>query len=269
MDIQDIPTNRAKFLLYLETTSYRFKSEGEKEALVKFAEEQLPAFLRSNGIQASSDLYANKDESLWKDIVRSGIPTDTDAQKAYAHSLIEAIKYYEGFLKFDKTANYKKILSDKIKREQKKASASSGIGHKETPDNCQPEAEGSARPEGSVSQVCVTKYERNPEDRRMALAKYGYVCQVCHMNFEERYGEIGREYIEVHHLYPVCNMGEDYHFEPLDEEKGLVPLCSNCHSMIHRGGHYEERDGERVMVPMTLNELRTKYNELNPRDNDQ
>jgi len=236
--------------------------------LVKFAEEQLPAFLHSNGIQASDDLYDNKDESVWKEVVRDGIPTDTDEQKTYAHNLMEAIKYYEGFLKFDKTADDKELLAKKIKREQIKTVTPSGGDNTELPDNSQPEAEGSARPEGSVSQVCVTKYERNPEDRKKALEKYNYVCQVCHMNFEERYGEIGKEYIEVHHLYPVCNMGEDYHFDPLDEEKGLVPLCSNCHSMIHRGGHYEERDGKRVMIPLTLNELRAMYNEHNQHQDD-
>ena len=268
MDFHDITSNHSKFILYLETTSYRFKSEEEKENLVNFAEEQIPAFLQANGIKVSRDLYANRDKSLWIDVVRNRIPTDTEEQKEHAHRMLEAIKYYEGFLKFDKTANYREILAKKIKHEQKKSSTSSGGGSIEIPDNSQPEDEGSARPEGFVSQVFVTKYERNAEDRKKALAKYGYICQVCHMNFEKRYGEIGHEFIEVHHLYPVCNMGEEYHFDPLDEEKGLVPLCSNRHSMIHRGGHFEIQNGERVMVPMTLNALKTRYNSLNPLENE-
>jgi 5-methylcytosine-specific restriction protein A len=78
------------------------------------------------------------------------------------------------------------------------------------------------------------------------------------MNFEDVYGEIGHQYIEVHHLYPVCNMGENYQFDPLDEERGLVPLCSNCHSMIHRGGKIIVQNGEKVMVPMPLQALRDR-----------
>jgi predicted HNH restriction endonuclease len=58
-------------------------------------------------------------------------------------------------------------------------------------------------------------------------------------------------------------MGENYQFDPLDPEKGLVCLCSNYHSMIHRGGHYEMIDGERKMVPMTLKKLQDVYNERN------
>ena len=95
------------------------------------------------------------------------------------------------------------------------------------------------------------------------MERDNYECQVCHMKFVEIYGEIGKEYIEVHHLYPVCNMGENYQFDPLDPEKGLVCLCSNFHSMIHRGGHYEDIDGERKMVPMSLKALQELYNERN------
>jgi hypothetical protein len=36
--------------------------------------------------------------------------------------------------------------------------------------------------------------------------------------------------------------------------------------MIHRGGHYEEIDGERKMVPMTLKALQDVYNERNKKE---
>lgn len=257
---KEIVTYHGKFLLYLGTTSLRFK-DGKCEELVKFAEEQLPAFLQTHGHPDFQELYSNLDLSFWNAVSTDSLPANSDEERTYVHNLMEVLKYYRAFLKFDKTANYKKLLADKIRREQqKKRGSDSNQDTSNYPDNCQPEEEGAARKEGAVSQVSVTKYERNPEYRRMALAKYGYICQVCGMNFESTYGAVGHDFIEVHHLYPVSNMGEDYHFDPLDPEKGLVPLCSNCHSMIHRGGHYEEQGGERVMVPLTLKELKDLYN---------
>ena len=49
------------------------------------------------------------------------------------------------------------------------------------------------------------------------------------MNFEQTYGELGKDFIEVHHLHPV-SQGERK-VNPIED---LIPLCSNCHSMIHR-----------------------------------
>ena len=250
-----------KFLLYLEST-HKFNEEGRIK-LIEFAEKQMPAFLHSNGYPDFGDLYSNLDPYFWNGIVTNGLPTSTDDEREYAHMVMESIKYIKGFIKFDKTANYKKMLADKIRREQQRATQKGQSDRATHADNSQPEEEDQPRKEGAVTQVSVTHYERNPEDRRKALERDGYECQVCHMNFVNTYGDIGKEYIEVHHLYPVCNMGENYQFDPLDPEKGLVCLCSNCHSMIHRGGHYEMIDGERKMVPMTLKELQDVYNERN------
>ena len=251
-----------KFLLYLEST-YKFNEEGRKK-LIEFAEKKLPAFLHSIGYPDFGDIYSNLNHNFWNGIVTNGLPASTDDEREYAHMVMESIKYIKGFIKFDKTVDYKKKFADKIKREKQKADKKSKSGKATHADNSQPEEEDQPRKEGAVTQVSVTHYERNPDDRKKALERYGYECQVCHMNFVDTYGEkIGKEYIEVHHLYPVCNMGENYQFDPLDPEKGLVCLCSNCHSMIHRGGHYEMIDGERKMVPMTLKELQDVYNERN------
>jgi predicted HNH restriction endonuclease len=120
--------------------------------------------------------------------------------------------------------------------------------------------------EGKSRQASITQYERNPKNRKKALERDNYQCRVCQMNFEAVYGEIGRNYIEVHHLYPASNMEKEqevFKFDALDIERGLVCLCANCHAMIHRGGHFEERDGKRIMIPMSLKELQKKYNDLN------
>jgi len=86
--------------------------------------------------------------------------------------------------------------------------------------------------EGASSQISINSYERNPEARQKCLDKYGYTCQVCDFDFEERYGELGKHYIHVHHLKQLSEIGRAYIIDPIND---LRPVCPNCHAMIHRG----------------------------------
>lgn len=87
-------------------------------------------------------------------------------------------------------------------------------------------------PEGARKQVMVNKYERDPKARKECLKYWGYCCAACGFSFEERYGSRGREYIHVHHKVPLSTVGPDYKINP---KKDLIPICPNCHAMIHRG----------------------------------
>jgi 5-methylcytosine-specific restriction protein A len=53
---------------------------------------------------------------------------------------------------------------------------------------------------------------------------------VCGLDFEERYGEIGRGFIHVHHTMTLAFRRGDY---DVDHEKDLAPVCPNCHAMLH------------------------------------
>jgi len=86
-------------------------------------------------------------------------------------------------------------------------------------------------PEGAMEKIAVNKYERNRINRKCCLDYYGYDCKVCGINFEKHYGSIGKNYIHVHHITPVSQLGPDYVIHPIDD---LVPVCPNCHSMIHK-----------------------------------
>ncbi|MBQ7419765.1 MAG: HNH endonuclease [Prevotella sp.] len=85
--------------------------------------------------------------------------------------------------------------------------------------------------EGALITVKANKYERNQKARRECVAQKGYKCLVCGCDFEATYGEIGKRFIHVHHLTPISSIGKEYQ---LDVEKDLVPVCPNCHYMIHR-----------------------------------
>jgi 5-methylcytosine-specific restriction protein A len=84
--------------------------------------------------------------------------------------------------------------------------------------------------EGSQCIALINKYERNPINRFLCLKIYGYKCNVCQISFEKTYGDIGKGYIHVHHIIPVSNMGAKYMVDPVKE---LIPVCPNCHAMLH------------------------------------
>ncbi len=97
----------------------------------------------------------------------------------------------------------------------------------------------------------VQVYERSKKFREVAINRYtinGHLeCSVCSFDFSAVYGERGRGYIEIHHQKPI------FQYEDQDTAKFLeqalqnaVPVCSNCHRMIHR-----EKN-----APMSVEELR-------------
>lgn len=87
------------------------------------------------------------------------------------------------------------------------------------------------REEGAVKQVLARKYERSRFNRNLAIQIHGATCLGCGFNFEEFYGIVGEGVIEVHHLEPVHLMEKVRVVDPRTE---LVPLCSNCHTLVHK-----------------------------------
>lgn len=86
--------------------------------------------------------------------------------------------------------------------------------------------------EGDKKVRLSTYYERNAKARKECLDHYGYNCKACGFNFEDTYGAIGQNFIHVHHINPVATIGKRYKIDPI---KDLIPLCANCHAMIHIG----------------------------------
>lgn len=252
---------REKFTEYLSKANQQMPEE-RRVQIIQFAETRLSDFIREYFDPQYPGLYACTDRNFYVE-VEDEMQTNprmrriSETDDLYGLS----IYHYKNFLGSKQfRGKDRPILAPNEKKPQKIQSPSEEP--KTETDPLLPESEEPST-EGKSRQVHITRYERDPKDRKKALERDNYQCRVCQMNFEVVYGEIGRHYIEVHHLYPVSNMGEDYKFDPLDPERGLVCLCANCHAMIHRGGHYEERDGKRVMIPMSLKDLQKKYNELN------
>lgn len=86
--------------------------------------------------------------------------------------------------------------------------------------------------EGEKQKITAEQRNRNAKARQECLKLKGYTCQICNMNFEDTYGEIGKNFIEVHHINPLSQIsGDSVETNP---QTDLVPVCPNCHSMIHR-----------------------------------
>jgi len=101
--------------------------------------------------------------------------------------------------------------------------------------------------EGGITYRQHRRYERShglARRKRDAVraSKGALRCEVCDLDFEERYGCMGADFIEVHHKKPVHTM------KPGEKTKlaDLALLCSNCHRIVHR-----------KIIPVSLDELRT------------
>ncbi|WP_461868042.1 HNH endonuclease [Faecalimonas sp.] len=106
--------------------------------------------------------------------------------------------------------------------------------------------------EGAVSKVLVNKYERSSIARQKCIEYHGCKCSICGINFEKVYGEIGKGFIHVHHIVPLNEINEEY---IVDYKKDLIPVCPNCHAMLHR-----KIDGKELSVKAVKNSLRIHNN---------
>jgi 5-methylcytosine-specific restriction enzyme A len=111
--------------------------------------------------------------------------------------------------------------------------------HRLYPDELDPDGTYS---EGARKQVLVNAYERDSRARKACLKHHGFRCAVCDLSFGERYGPLGERFIHVHHLRALASLGKSYRVDPKCD---LLPVCPNCHAMLHR------KD-----PPLTVEELR-------------
>lgn len=98
--------------------------------------------------------------------------------------------------------------------------------------------------EGARKSVRVNAYERNAQARADCISHYGCGCAVCGMTFEKKYGQLGKDFIHVHHLKPLTLTDGAYIIDPIED---LRPVCPNCHAMLHR------RE-----PPLSIDELRSQ-----------
>lgn len=100
--------------------------------------------------------------------------------------------------------------------------------------------------EGAKALISINAFERSANARRACIRYHGLNCTACGFNFEATYGPLGEDFIHVHHIVPIGAIGCEYSVDPV---KDLIPVCPNCHAMIHR-----------VNPPLTIDQLREILN---------
>jgi hypothetical protein len=94
--------------------------------------------------------------------------------------------------------------------------------------------------EGTKKVMETETYKRSTKLREEAKKYYeknGKInCTICNFNFDDFYGtKIGGKYIEIHHIKPIFQyQDEDLNTTIKKALKNVVPVCSNCHRMIHK-----------------------------------
>ena len=231
MDSSDIQYYQERLKEYLRSTKYfRYADEAEVQKIVDAIEVDLLKIIQTDLHIDLQTVYEFLDKKALGELINeTNRGRRLSAQNEQSRGLLrDAINYYVGYLN-----SKKHPLAEKEKKGRKKKGPIGPKTQNTTPLSeakpTIPEPEPYDKLEGKKHEATVTKYERDQGNRKKCIAHYGYVCQVCGLNFEQTYGELGKDFIEVHHLHPV-SQGE----RPVDPIIDLIPLCSNCHSMIHR-----------------------------------
>lgn len=80
-------------------------------------------------------------------------------------------------------------------------------------------------------QISVRTYERNQYAREECLKYHSSRCQVCEQYMSDIYGPTALGLIEVHHRKPFGGVDRS---RPVKPKEDLIPVCPNCHAVIHR-----------------------------------
>jgi len=116
-----------------------------------------------------------------------------------------------------------------------------GFGQNTIQKETEKKYEGLIIEEGSLDKRTTTQRNRSSKLREIAIAEFKkqhdgqLFCVACGFNFLDFYGELGKDFIEIHHAEPMHMMeieGEKVAIE--DALKRVFTICPNCHRIIHR-----------------------------------
>lgn len=230
------------------------KRKPNAEAIADFTEMELAEFIRQYADANFKGIYVEQDHNYY-DRISSQIPLNQEMKDANETANLKFSAHLKLYSMFLESKEYKQLFKRRItgtKERPSSPSTSSGASASGTGRTTLIPSVPKFREETEGERKHVTKeievIYRNPALRQQCLDKYGYQCQCCGMDFAEMYGEsLGGNFIEVHHLKLISTFEKDG--VPENFLENLVPLCSNCHSMIHH-----IKDSEH-----TLRDLREAY----------
>lgn len=234
MDKEDIKIIRQKFIHYLEGTIPDWLVPAEK--FFNSFNNGIKSFLKNRGVRISNILEIQDINILkqWR------MELQQNDAFVYAPSRrptkrLEGLKFYIAFLQDQQ--------SNTVDESEKTPEINEVDNYDDVMEYI----------EGEDTDVESKRYERSQRARKKCIQEKGCKCYVCQFDFEAVYGkELGEGFIEIHHVVPLAvrsQMEGAYHLNPITD---LVPLCSNCHSMVHK---------KRGQV-MDVDDLKEKYNKM-------
>lgn len=224
---------QSSFQLFLQDKSLRL-SDTQQQQIADFVQRKLVNLLLQID-SLFSGLEANTEPTYYTEKKKEVSAKYRSLNNQYNGLLTESLGLYAKFLTSDYFLKPELVVyPDSQKQSQRKSTS-----RKRTVK----------LREGKIENRYQEYHKRNPELRRLCIEAYGnkYECEICGINFEKVYGEIGKEFIEVHHINPIAETEGEHDVDPAID---LIPLCSNCHSMIHHG------ENNTVLTPA---QLREKY----------
>ena len=220
----------------------------EANVIVDTAEQVLPFTLNEHFGTGYGSIYDLQDEgeieTLRKKIKAHPILKNIDKREEPRYT--EVLKWYRLFVKSLHKETVPYLVPGEENSFPSNAADTPFVSHND--DDYAPDSE------GLEHQYNLTKKERNPELRRKCIEYYKQLwggrihCICCGFDFGKAYGDLGEGYIEIHHVTPHHTFEGEHEVNPI---RDLIPLCSNCHSMIHR----VEGQGK----CMTLKQLKEHY----------
>ncbi len=221
------------------------KRKSNAEAIADFSEKELAEFIRRYADANFKGIYVELDHNYYDRII-SQIPLNQEMKAANEAADLKYSSHLKLYSAFLESKHFKLLFKSRVTGPNEQVSTVKGATAPSAPSVFQKPKEREIT-EGEKKHVEFERAHRNPKLRQACLDKYGYQCQCCGMDFASLYGEdLGANFIEVHHLQMISTFDEN---RPEDYVENLVPLCSNCHSMIHHG-----KQG-----PLSLHELREAY----------
>lgn len=156
--------------------------------------------------------------------VRGGFFSITNKGRKYLRENINIVMY---------------LLNNNFKSEDLKSSFETVFLDKKKAKTIQTFDENIVINEGTNRIVSSKVYERSVRLRMIAIEHYTkngkIICESCCLDFEEFYGNYGKGFIEIHHQKPVFKFeNEDINRTITSALSNVIPVCSNCHRMIHR-----------------------------------
>jgi predicted HNH restriction endonuclease len=193
--------------------------------------DKLTEILKPQG--KDNEVLANRKDTYFSQKVRNLKSHDTLTKKNLA-------TYNEGVFKITLTGedyllrDYDEIVT---------ALQDQGFGEEDRQKEFENDYKGIVIEEGTAIKRNIQVRKRSQKLTVLAkqyFLKNGMIpCCACFFDFLSFYGEMGRGYIEIHHTHPIHEHdieGEREDFEKII--KTLLPLCSNCHRMVHRDPNY-------------------------------